>query len=591
MAFVLVLDVEGLGPADAGAVGTAAAGNARLMAAVRDWQARHGTKPGGAVTDALRIKITVLDTDGKTFAPAEILLGQAHELPVDIAEAALRHGAVAVTAILETALSYRMNRDFGRLMLSAVATVERWMAEELAALEARASALAQTELKVMQDLNEKFRGRFRGTKFSTKKPIYKLDLPAVTKTTLFAKLAETRLHRMTMDALAPEMARRDRIDGTTPQRRAAARKRSPTRAAHYEMFAGRHRAAALALMQLDAEIFAIFPPALAILGQIDADLAGWVPHDDAPPGRAIEMLKLEQKYDALIRSALLAHDQALATIATSLASASAVGWANAYFQLSDEDRRDVGGLVGHVQARLLAEAPGAWDRLFNLATLGPLFGTLASNAKEAAALAENHVLARLPLVARMARAGLAAPQPGAETLLLSTFVRDLARAQAVLVAEESASATRWRKMELALALAGLVVGLVTLPFGAGEAILPASLGTISAITVGTLIVGSVALMARAVMDTLAEGLRNDTLLRDRLIGTGQTNPEAMEAVALFLTTRRDMARALGTAAVEALVDIAAQRLLPPLALALDLRDHYQAMDTLTEGLSDLRGAH
>jgi hypothetical protein len=590
VAFVSLLDVEGLGIADASTVAAAAAGNARLMAAVRDWQARHGTRPGGAVTDALRIKIKVLDADGNTFAPAEILLGQAHELPADIAEAALRHGAVAVAAILRSALSYQMNKDFGRLILSAVEVVERWMAGELVRIEARASALALTQLEAMQAANRGFRKRFREVVFSEKTPSYVLDLPPATKTTLFSLLHQTRKHRAMIAAMAPEIAQRDRVDGPTPKARAEARKASPTRAAHVEIFSGRHRAASTALMDLDEKIFAIFPPALAIIGEAGEDLKDWVPYAEVPSGQKEAMLTVEQKYDARILAALVAHDRALATVATSLRAASCAGWAEDYFRLSAEARRDAGGMVGHVQARLLAEAPGAWDRLANLVTKGPVFGTLASDREEAEALAENHVMARQPQISAMVAQGLTGGRAAAETLLLSAFARDLARAQAKQVAEERASAARWRKVELALALAGLVVGLVTLPFGAGEAILPASLGMLSAVAVGTLIAGSIALMARAVMGELKTALQADVSLRDRLVECGRTNPEALEAVALFLTTRRDVARSIGAAALESLIDIASQRLLPPLALALDLRDHYQAMDMLTEGLSDLRGA-
>jgi hypothetical protein len=589
VAFVHVLEVNGIGTADADAVSAAVAGNARLMGSIRDWQRQHGTSPGGAVTDVLRIKAMVLDSAGTDFAPTEIVLGPPHALPVDIALAVLRHGSAAVTAILRTALSYRMNPEYGRQILSALEVVERWMADELARIEARASVLAQAQIETMHTRNRQFRARFREVRFSEKTPSHVLDLPPATKATLFSLLYQTRKHRTTIAAMTSEIERRDRIDGPTPEARIKARKASPARAAHVELFAGPYRAASTALMDLDEKIFAIFPPALAIIGEAGADLKDWVPYADALSGQMLAMLEIEQKYDARIYAALVAHDRALKTVATSLRNATCAAWAKDYFRLSPDARRDAGGLIGHVQARLLAEAPGAWDRLANVLTEGPLFGTLASDREEAEALEENHVMARQPVILAMVAQGFAAGGAQAETLLLSAFSRDLARAQTEQVANERASAARWRIVELALALAGLVVGLVTLPFGVGEAILPASLGMISTVVVGTLIVGSIALMARSVMSELSTSLRANVRLRDRLLECGRNDPEALEAVALFLTTRRDVARKIGETALESLIDIASQRLLPPLALALDLRDHYQAMDTLTLGLADLRG--
>ncbi len=86
------------------------------------------------------------------------------------------------------------------------------------------------------------------------------------------------------------------------------------------------------------------------------------------------------------------------------------------------------------------------------------------------------------------------------------------------------------------------------------------------------------------MAALEAGLAADAGIRDRLIGLGQENPEALEELAGFITGRRALVATLAKAVVEELIELAAQRLLPPLAFALDLRDHFQAMDSLTDSV-------
>jgi hypothetical protein len=589
---VSLIVTEGLDLADGNRVRVSAAASARLIDAATVWQEKFWLplSETGVSIDPVRVSFTVHDSSGKAFEEAAVTLEVSRGLFIDVAVAALRYGGVATAAIMRSALSRNMYPATGRLILSAVDGVERWMAGEFAELEARASALARIQTIAMRRANHAHRLRFSEQTFGkTTTRVLTLSLPH-NKKDLYAGLATARNYRRTLVQREGEMARRDRVDGATPASRAAARSQSRTRAAHYELFAGPHRAATVALMALESDLFVAFPPALAIMGEVESDLAGWIPYADAPPDRKEAMIEIEARYDMKIWRALQAHEAMLDTVEASLATASVATWSEKYFALSWDARRDADGLTGFLLAQLLADTSGAWDRLVNIATDGPIFGTLKSEKEEAAELAENHVLARLPLLAAMVEKGRAAPDVAAETLLLGAFVRDLGRAMAKKAASDKAETAAWRKVELALALGGVVVGAITLPFGAGEAVLPASFGWISTIVVGTLLVGTVVLLVRAVMGELGGLLQGDDALRDRLIGIGQTDPEALEALGDFILRRRDVAANLTRVALETLVDLAAQRTLPPLALALELRDHFEAMDDLTTGLSDLRAA-
>lgn len=589
---IRLIETEGLDLDDEDRVRVSAAASARLLAAAREWQAEDWAPITSELrtVDPIRIVFNVRDVAGKSFEEASMTLAATPSLFLDIAAVALRYGAAATSAILEWTVGRRVYPATARLILSAVDRVERWMAVEFAELEARASALARIQTATMRRANLGHRERFsQQTYGKTKTRVLSLLQPHK-KQELYARLATARVYRATLARLEGEMARRDRVDGATPNARAAARLLSHTRAAHYEMFAGEHRKVTAKLMILEDEVFRAFPPALAIMGDVDADLAGWVPYADAPSRRKNAMLEIESRYDMKIWRALKAHEAMLDTVDASLAKGSSAVWCSIYFELSWGERRNAGGLIGFLLAKLLADAPGAWDRLVNIATIGPIFGAMKSEKEEEAALAENHVLARLPLLSAMVEEARSAPDVAAETLLLGAFVRDLDREMAAKVAAGKAEASAWRKVELALALGGVIVGAITIPFGAGEAVLPASLGWISVIVVGTLLVGTIVLCVRAVMAELNARLRDSFLLRDQLIDLGQTNPEALEALGGFVLRRRDVAANLTRTAMEALIELAAQRALPPLALALDLRDHFEAMDDLTIGLSEQRTA-
>lgn len=585
-----LIETEGLGLDDAEAVRQSAAASARLIEAGRAWAATSyaAYAKAGLAVDPLKLAVPVTDESGKTFGKAEVVLTMTAGLFQQIAVSALCYGGDALSVVLDAALSPRMYPTTARLILSAHEAVERWLAVELAMIEITASSAARRQSEEMRKKNKEYSGRFEKRSFG-KAVSHHLSLPGTGgKAALFQRLAKVRDHRAALVPLEREMAARDRKDGSTPSARKKARQREAYRRLYFELYAEKHRVHAEALMALETEIFDHFPPALAILNAVEKDLDLWLAADAEARERNLDIIAIEQRYDRLIWNALVAHNGMIDSIDRSLANPSMPAWSNSYFALSFTERREAGGLFGHVIARLLAEPPDAWDRLANLLTRGPLFGTLKSEAEERAALQENHVLARLPLLAAMVEAGRAADDVSAATLVLGAFLRDLGRAQLRATVEDRASETLWRKAELALALGGLVVGLVSLPFGAGEAILPASVGMLAGIVVGGLLLGSVVLLVRAVMAELSAALRAEPKLRDELIKIGQTDPEALEALAVFLSRRKALAGNLAATALQEIAELAAQRLLPPLALALDLRDHFDAMDALSEGLGDLQ---
>ena len=92
------------------------------------------------------------------------------------------------------------------------------------------------------------------------------------------------------------------------------------------------------------------------------------------------------------------------------------------------------------------------------------------------------------------------------------------------------------------------------------------------------------LLGRAVLSALHQSLHRDPQLRDRLLDLGQSNPEGLEELGRFAQAHRDLMLTLAKTVVEELIELAAQRFLPTFAFALDLRDHYDAVEILSEGV-------
>lgn len=562
-----------------------AVANAHLAEASNTWIAVSWTpyRDKDHPERTLRYKVTVPGADGKGFDTAEVTLVADADLFLQLAEMAVDLGTIGMTGALAAIANAKgsLTAPTRALFLSAHDAVEQFLVEELARAEARASAHALVQAREMRKANQRLRDCFKTRKFMNVASKV-LMLPGTQKQDLFAKLFEARGHRRVLAGLQAKMDERNRKDGASSGSLKSARKRENYRRLYFEIYAGPHRIRTAELETLQSDMFALFPPALAIIGQVEADLAGWQPADTAPPTDKLRMVRIEEKYDTLLWEALVAQADVIDNIERSLSNRSVPGWAAEYFRWDIARRCAAGSLVGHLIDRLLAPPPGAADAVWEVARQGLVFGVLGFLGKRNAPLNDNYVLARAPLLSAMADETRVDPAGILEATVLTTFLRDLQRAQRAAVQEDRAIDTVWHKVEIALALGSLIVGLVALPFGAGEAILPAGLGWLAVLVTGTLIAGTVILLARTVLNALDAGLRADTAIRDRLIGLGQDDPEALEELAGFITGRRELAVTLARTVVEELIELASQRLLPPLAFALDLRDHFQAMDSLTE---------
>ena len=586
MVIALGFEFEGLDLGDVTVPRTAAA-SARLVEAADAWTKRawapYAAKKNPSRT--LRFNATLPGPDGKPYESADITLVADADLFLQLSELAVDLGATGMTAALKALANAKgsLTPTTLALFLSAHDAVERFLADELARAEAQASAHALVEAQAIRDANERHRRRFEKRAFMNVTTRVLL-LPGDRKRELFSLLVVARRHHRRILHLQAEMSARDRKDGATSDARTKARKRDEYRRLLFEIYAGPHRAETAALEAVQRDIFDIYPTALAIIGDVGEDLADWLPPESAPPERKLAMVRIEEKYDTLLWETLQAQSEVVGTIERSLGNRSVATWAEDYFRLDAADRQDAGSLAGYLIARLLAPAPGVAAALGEVATRGTVFGVLGFLGKRDAALAQNHVLARTRLLTRMVEATADQPSTLLDATLVGTFLRDLQRAERIAVIEGRASDMVWQRIEIALALASLLVGLVSLPFGAGEAILPASLGWLAALVTGALLVGTIVLLVRTVMTALNAGLAVNGVIRDRLIAIGQENPEALEELAGFITGRRALVATLAQAVVEELIELAAQRLLPPLAFALDLRDHYQAMDSLTESV-------
>lgn len=577
---------EGVDESDAQTSATGAA-CARLAEVVQVWARGPWAAyaAGRNPQRVLRFSVTLRGARNEEFETADVTLVTDAQLPAQFVDIALTVGGAAMVAALRAVLAAKgsMTMVTRALFLSAHDAAERFLADELARGEHRASLGFAPKLQAMKDANL---GHMRQFKERSALGVSSqvLLLPPDQKRILYSKLAEARRIRLRIEKHQSELEERDRKDGATPAARTKARARDQYRRLRYELDAAPQRTQIAAFGVLQQEIFELYPPALAIIGQVDADLDGWQPTETAPPGLKLRMGRVEEKYDTLLWDALVAQAGAVAWLEKSLQARSVPVWSAAYFRLDADARREAGGVFGHVQGALLAPAPGALELAKRMVRDGPLLGTFSFLSSRAGALQENHVLASEPALDALVDDAYANPSKGLEAALFSIFQIDLVREQRIRADAERDRAVTWHRLEVTLALAGLLVGLVSLPFGAGEAILPASLGWLGTLLAVTLVFSAVVMLVRTLIMVLDAALRADAQLQDRLIALGQENPEALEELAVFLTRRRELAATLAKAVVIELIELAAQKMLPPLAFALDVRDHLQTMDGLAESI-------
>lgn len=567
----------------------AAYGNARVQAALERWQ-KNLWRPyadGRNPARVLRFTVVLPGHDGAEFERVEVtlvsnegLFEQILYLAAELGQPGLS-GAMQAVVTAHAGLTYQTRQIF----LSSIDAVERLVAAELQIAEAAASRKALLQTRALNEANATFRRLF--SDLTSEGETWKsLWLPGTQKADLFEKLLRCRGHRRKIEALAAEIETLDRKDGATPAARRAARSRDAYRQLRLDIYAGPQRAEIVALEQLQAEIFDLFPPALGIMGSLDADLAGWVPLAEASPGSIKDQSKLHRKYDQLLWAVLQEQTTMVGLIDRSLAAAGVETWAAAYFKLDLTDRIKAGGLTGHLVTQLLAPSPGIGDLAQALVMSGAVFGAINFLDAREGHLDENRVMARVPLLDHLAVEVGADETSALHAALLRSFLRDLQREARRQMIQQRDSDRMWHRVEMTLTFCGLVVGLVTLPFGAGEAILPASLAVWATIGGVALLVGTVVILTRSILVALSGALQADATLRDRLIEIGQQDPEALEELGAFILSRRELAASLTRTVVEELAEMAVQRLLPPLAFAIDLRDHFQAMDSLSVGLFD-----
>lgn len=140
----------------------------------------------------------------------------------------------------------------------------------------------------------------------------------------------------------------------------------------------------------------------------------------------------------------------------------------------------------------------------------------------------------------------------------------------------------WRALELAVALAGLLLAVLSIPFGAGAVAVPAALAaTLSAAGLFVAVIG-IALLAHSIASlVIADGAAAGEL-RDTLLDIGRDDTRALLEIGELVSRHTAVHEALTTGLALELAKLVAQHKLRALELALDLDGYLDDIEMLRD---------
>ncbi|MBO9707386.1 MAG: hypothetical protein J7521_04145 [Caulobacter sp.] len=550
--------------------GLARSPNGELSRALAAWRAGpyadylHGQALRGV--RSLRFSVEV-----KTQDPAVLFVHDDKEITVDqdlfVGVVVLygQYGWDGVAAMLACLKGH--TEHTARVVRAAVETLEPAIARTLLAIEVEATNLAQTQavaqkeyideqLKCFQEHPDPFWGTHR------------LRISDADKERLVSGLQEARRRQKTVLSLDPGVKERIAKDGGAPEVVLKRRKQEEYRRLLAEYWEGRQKVELDKLFAAQAQIGAAFSPALAILDDIGDDINDWIGPLSLRSIRndtiRLRSTKLETTYEQKIYLALVSMREQLDNHIVSLSSPGLSSKLFTALAAPSEDRWKAGGL--HQIA--IAEAV----RLKGVLEVQQDYYQV------------NRILGRDAILGQMmSRADTDRPAT-LHQAVLRQYLLDLDRHLERRRQEDAFYASVWHDVEVATALASLLIAAASIPFGGGAVAVPAALTSLlGLLTVSTCVV-SLALLAHSLVKLVGDNAQAGGEVVEQLIRTGVLNPKAMAEVGRLIVRKQALFKALSVGLVKDAALLALGHKLKPLAFALDMQGHLDDMETLGAAL-------
>ena len=531
------------------------------------WQAyKDGLLQRG--TRALRFPVSVFTMD-----PKEVFLKEDLEIPLDtefFAQVILLYGTHGLAGIEAMLASLKEHIEHTRtLVRETVKVLETLIARELLSIEAAATTLALAENRTLLAGVNGFLGKFKPDDYHKSQ-----RLSVSQKEILYESLKVAHRLQGKIAALGKSIQERNRKDGGDVQVVRGKRERDHYRKLLAEIYLKPQRQHIAALEAVQEKIGAIFMPALLILNALDDDILNWA----AMAGR-MDSLKAEVKFDAKMYAALAELKEQLELDAISLSNPGVSARLLGHLSLATTDRRHAGGVHDAALDKVLEPLPSVREFIKSAVLQGGIgvYYTLEARTYYSQS---NRVLGRPAILARLQERAMAERPCSFTQAVLLHFRLDLERRIEGLEQTDAFYESIWHWIDVCLALAGLLLATLAVPFGPGAIAVPAALTTVLAAASMTTCVLSLIMMARGLLQLFAATDAAGGDIRKQLIELGQLNRAAFIEVGKLVVRRQALFKGATTDLVKQVIELAVAHKLKPVAFALEMQGNLDDMETL-----------
>jgi hypothetical protein len=421
---------------------------------------------------------------------------------------------------------------------------------------------------------------------------YELKISIDKLNELYPLLNKCRHIQNKIRALDEKIAERNRKDGGDDTTIKSRRERDEYRRKFVKLFQDPKDESIKKLEEIQKRIGELYAPALLILNELDGDLDFVLttsrklklPYNSSQINKS---RKVELTYQDKIYHCLREIHDAVVAVDRSYGNPGIESVVRQYQSLNMRKRYDAGGVHHVVLAKVLEEVPGVASYIENSIRYG-VAGLYFTKQQISDYHLVNRVLGKLSIIALLQDSMLDERATSFQRAVLMQYSLDLKRALESQKKREEFYNTLWHALEVATAVAGLLLAVLSIPFGGGAVAVPAAItATLSALSLTTLALG-IPLLVNSLLQ-LIDGVLStekklqqkvEELLRQEMLELGQIDPEALLELSVVLYKNHLLLEQASEGILIELIKLAGAHQLKPIAFMIDMEGYLDDMETL-----------
>jgi hypothetical protein len=440
------------------------------------------------------------------------------------------------------------------------------------------------QLKWLSNEKQRFILNKSYDKYELKISIDKLD-------ELYPLLNECRHIQNKIRPLDEKIAERNRKDGGDYITIKSRRERDEYRRKFVKLFQDLKDESIKELEKIQKRIGELYAPALLILNELDDDLDYVLttsrklklPYNSSQinKSRNVELTYQDKIYHCLREI----HDAAIA-VDRSYGNPGIESVVRQYQALNMRKRYDAGGVHHVVLAKVLEEVPGVASYIENSIRYG-VAGFYFTKQQISDYHLVNRVLGKPSIIALLQDSMLDERATSFQRAVLMQYSLDLKRTLERQKKREEFYNTLWHALEVATAAAGLLLAVLSIPFGVGAVAVPAAItAALSALSLTTLVLGipllvsSLLQLIDGVLSTEENLQQKVEKLQQEMFELGQIDPDALLELSVVLYENHLLLEQASEGVLIEFIKLAGAHRLKPIAFMIDMEGYLDDMETL-----------